>query len=412
MADADPELDRLVAGHLDDALTPADAQRLHERLRREPEARGFLLAAARQATALPQLAVRPTARRGWRPRAIALAAAACLALSALGGWWLLARPEPVLRTDGAGVVVTRGDTAVAGPWLRAGDVLRTAERPAVLAWISETTRIELAPGTTCVVERDRGAKRLRLERGGLRADVAHQPADGGLAIVTPFGVVDVVGTRFAVQVGQNASQVSVDQGAVAVRSQEQSPPVRIQAGFTASLDGVQPPKTSPRLQRPVTTPAQAPTAPAISSEVSARDWIADGGVGWEGGLGEGDVLSSQSSDPDWARLLPPTRAAPGYARYDRDMVCEIEIAADRPATLALVLIIASSSDGLWQGNLQAEQPMTAGRSTMRFPVSAMRSVAGFADELPADCMVASFAVMSWNPRTDFTVRRIRFGPGR
>lgn len=402
----DAELDRLVAGHLDDALDAAEAARLHQRLRGEPAARELLLAAARQATALPQLLARPE-RRHRRRLPLILAAAAGLVLAA-GGWLLSAPPAPVLRGDAA-VTVLRGGAAVAGPWLRTGDVLRTAERPAILAWIDETTRLELEPGSSCVIESDRGAKRLRLERGGLRADVAHQPAGGGLAILTPFGVVDVVGTRFTVQVGQGASQVSVDQGAVTVRSQEQAPPVQVQAGFTASLDGSRQPRASPRVQRPaVSLPA---STSGTGATITVRDWLAVGGAGWEGGAGDGDVLTSAAVDEHWARLMPPSRAAPGYARFADDLVCTVTVSVDRPTDLALVLIVSRAADGLWQGNLQAERRLPVGTTTVRFPVASMRRAAGFSEELPAACMVRCFALMSWNPRTDFRVSRIEFGAG-
>ena len=404
----DGELDRLIAGHLDDALDAADAARLHQRLRSEPAARELLLAAARQATVLPQLLAKP-AQRNRRLLPLLLAAAASLVLAA-AGWMLLAPPAPVLRGDAA-VAVLRGGSAVAGPWLRVGDELRSAERPAVLAWIDEATRLELEPGSTCVIESDRGAKRLRLERGGLRAEVAHQPPGGGLAIVTPFGVVDVVGTRFTVQVGQSASQVTVDQGAVAVRSQEQSQPVQVQAGFTASLDGSRQPRPSPRVQRPAAFPSPASTS-GTGVTVTVRDWLADGGAGWEGGAGDGDVLTSAAVDPDWSRLMPPSRSAPGYARFADDLVCTVTVSVDRPTVLALVLIVSRTSDALWQGNLQAERPLPAGTSTVSFPVASMRRSAGFSEELPAECMVRGFALMSWNPATEFRVSRIAFGAGR
>lgn len=401
----DGELDRLVAGHLDDALDATDAARLHERLRQEPAARELLLAAALQATALPQLA-RPV-RRNRRRFPLLLAVAACLVLAA-AGWLLFAPPVPVLRGDAA-VTVLRGGAPAAGPWLRIGDELRSAERPAILAWIDEATRLELDPGSLCVVESDRGAKRLRLERGGLRAEVAHQPPGGGLAIVTPFGVVDVVGTRFNVQVGQSASQVSVDQGVVTVRSQDQSPPVQVQAGYTASLDGTRQPRPSPRLQLPATSAA---ATSGTGATITVRDWLAVGGAGWEGGAGDGDVLTSAAVDEHWARLMPPSREAPGYARFADDLVCTVTVSVDRPTVLALVLIVSRTADALWQGNLQAERPLAAGTSTVSFPVAAMRRAAGFSDELPAERMVRCFALMSWDPRTDFRVSRIEFGARR
>lgn len=404
---ADGELDRLVAGHLDDALDATDAARLHERLRREPQARELLLSAAMQATVLPQLLAKPAQRnRGRLP--LVLAAAACLLLAA-AGWLLFAQPAPVLRGDAA-VTVLRGGSAVAGPWLRSGDVLRSAERPAVLAWIDEATRLELDPGSSCVIESDRGAKRLRLERGGLRAEVAHQPSGGGLAIVTPFGVVDVVGTRFSVQVGQAASQVSVDQGAVAVRSQEQAQPVQVQAGFTASLDGSRQPRPSPRVQRPV---ASLPASTSgTGATITVRDWLAVDGAGWEGGAGDGDVLTSAAVDEHWSRLMPPSRTAPGYARFADDLVCTVTVSVDRPTEFSLVLIVSRAADALWQGNLQAVRPIPAGTSTVAFPVADMRRAAGFSEELPAECMVRGFALMSWNPRTDFRVSRIAFDAAR
>ncbi len=407
---ADNELDRLIAGHLDDALTTDDAARLHERLRQDPSARDLLLAAARQATLLPLIAARPVGQRRWRFRFVAVAAAACLVLSALGVWFMLAQPEPVLRTDATGAMASREGRPVNGPWLLSGDILRTAEHPAVLAWTDETTRIELSPGSVCVVERDRGAKRLRLERGGLRADVAHQQPEGGLVILTPFGQVDVVGTRFSVQIGQAASHVAVDHGAVAVRSRPEATPVQLQAGYAATLDGVQVPRPLLRLERPI-TPAPASVASA-TTEVTAKDWLADNGSGWEGGLGEHDTITSLATDPDWTRIMPPVRTQPGYARYSDHLTCSITVTVDRPTTLALVLVISQTADSIWQGNLQAERPLPAGTSTITIPVSTMRQRIGFREQLPAECMVATFALMTWNPSTEFRISRVAFDAGR
>lgn len=384
----DPALDRLIAAHLDDALAPADAAELHRRLRAEPEARALLLAAAAQASALPLLAGRSAPVR---PRWWPWAAAAGL-LAAVGAAWLALAPSPVLRVDG-------------GAWLRDGGIARAAESPLVLAWSGEATRLVLAPGGELRVEHDRGRKELHLLRGELRADVAHQPAGSGLAITTPHGRVEVVGTRFDVAVEEGRSRVSVDQGTVRVGNAGAPATVAVEAGFDVRLDGARPPVPSPRMQLPAAAPV---IGDGRSVTITPADWLADAGVGWEGGLGEGNAwIASVDIDERVARVRPPFRRE-GWTGYGDDLVCSITVEVDRPTTLGVVLVLDRGDGRGWLGNLQDEQKLPAGTSTVAIPVRRMRRVHGFEVEAGPRANVTTIAIMSWIPRTELRVSRIAF----
>ncbi|MBA3939505.1 MAG: FecR domain-containing protein, partial [Planctomycetes bacterium] len=243
------DLERLIAAHLDDALAPDEAARLHARLRMDGEARRLLIAAARQAATLPRLALEHDARAAVpppahppepeaapvRPRAPWRWPAAAAVFIATVGIGMLIRTAPPpfdLRVDGLAQIAHHAADSSGGPWLHAGDRITTTTGPATLSWTHEGTRLELGPDSSLSVEVASGAKRVRLERGALQAEVAHQPADGGVTIVTPFGRVEVVGTRFAVQIQEHGSTVSVERGAVRlVAAAAGQPAVLLESGY-------------------------------------------------------------------------------------------------------------------------------------------------------------------------------------
>src|SRR6478609_5310791 len=103
MADDTPthahgDADALIAAHLDGSLAPAEAARLHERLRADADARRALIASAAQASIFARGALeQPSRRAAPRPRASRaapwLAVAAGIAAATAPLWWL-ARPAP------------------------------------------------------------------------------------------------------------------------------------------------------------------------------------------------------------------------------------------------------------------------------------------------------------------------------
>lgn len=408
MSEHDDDLGRLIAAHLDDALDAAGAARLHQRLRADPAARQELLAASCQAAALPRLALEtglaraPMAVPRARPwRLPAVAAAALLMLGALA-WWLAERsPTDGVRADGSGLTVERaGKRLPPGQALRAGDLLLAEGGAARLAWDGEATAIELAGGSRLRVETLGPHKRLRLEQGALRAEVAPQPTGGDLAIATPFGAVEVVGTRFSVAVGVRASTVAVEHGTVRVSAAAGQTPVTLAAGFSATLDGatVSTPGPLANLPPPPSALEAAPSPSTTRVRLGADGFRPD--AGWEGDLIDGAIRGRPLVDSRVVRVTTPVRRPAGHIVLDDGLRCTLHLTVDQPTTLALLLVCDQPSGGdVWLGNLQGERRIAAGEQEVVFSRADLRQVTTGTPPPPGSRVVAA-AVMSWGPPAD------------
>ena len=422
---SDVDLDRLVAAHLDDALDADSASRLHELLRSDEQARRLLLAASCHASALPRIALEsglaraPVApasvrRRSWRW--LMPAAAAVLVIGLALSWLTMSPVTGDVRVDGAaGLTIERAGTRHLGasdPWVQVGDRILADGGPARLSWTTEGTSIELASGAQVVVEALGARKRLRLDGGALRAVVAPQAASGGLTVVTSFGSVDVVGTRFSVQVHDHGSTVAVEHGSVRVSASANAanaagaPTVTLAAGYAVTTDG-----TAISAPGPISDMSSLALRPGASStertRLSAAHFRPD--AGWEGDLIDGAIRSRLvANTTSVTRITTPLARPDGYARFRQDLRCTMRISVDQPTTLA-VLLVCDHPDGgsAWTGNLQHERAIPAGEQEITVSAADFRLVTAGASP-PAGSRIVAAALMSWSPATELRLHWIEF----
>lgn len=255
MSDRD-ELLVLVDDYLAGSLAGERLATLERRLRTEPDSgRLFWVAVNHEiqlrqhpfsaSATVPAAVVTTVEKKGsvaslpmawWRRPRLALAACAALLLVAVG--WVL------LREVGGDHAVIAHIAALSAPGgepgtlrhadqrtepLRADQPVGADDRIEVavgasldLRFVNETTVIGLGSGTKLMMVARPGITRLMLEQGTLTAEVAHQAPGRHLSVITPDVRVEVVGTRFAVSVGDRRSHVEVEEGRIEVALTNQS----------------------------------------------------------------------------------------------------------------------------------------------------------------------------------------------
>lgn len=405
------DFDRLLAAHLDDTLDAAETARFHEHLRSDAQARQLLLAASTQASALPRLGLEESAvqrplpvsasasPRGWW---LPLATAATLLVGALS-WWSLSQSVSEVRVAG-GRIERAGVAQPAGTTLRAGDRLVGGTAATVLSWPGEDTRLDLTAGSSLRVEELGVRKVVRLEQGGLEAVVAAQPTDGGLTIVTPHGRVEVIGTRFEVQVQERGSRVAVTHGRVRVSPSSGGPAVMIEAGYAAELTPGAISSPGPAMALP---PVASVPLPAVSTGPTLRITAVDFTAGSEGRVAGGVVHGVPIADGRVTRLTTAARRPTGYARLGDHLRCTVRLSVDRPTTLAL-LLVCDQPDGeaMWVGNLQAERAIPAGTHEVVFTRADLRLATGAMPAVGSRLIAAS--VMCWGEAADLRLEWLAF----
>ena len=343
------------------------------------------------------------------------AAAALLMIGLALSWWTMTPAPADVRVDGAaGLTIERAGTRHLGasdPWVRAGDRIVVDGGTARLSWTTEGTSIELASGAQMVVEVLGARKRLRLDGGALRAVVAPQAASGGLTVVTAFGSVDVVGTRFSVQVHDHRSTVAVEHGSVRVSASASAtaagaPAVTLAAGYAVTTDG-----TAISAPGPISDLPSLALSPSASStertRLSAENFRPD--AGWEGDLIDGAIRSRLvANTTSVTRITTPLGRPDGYARFGQDLRCTMRISVDRPTTLA-VLLVCDHPDGgsAWSGNLQHERAIPAGEQEITVSAADFRLVTA-GDSPPAGSRIVAAALMSWSPAAELRLHWIEF----
>ncbi|MBA3700021.1 MAG: FecR domain-containing protein [Planctomycetes bacterium] len=417
---SDRDLDRLIALHLDDALDAASAQHLHEHLRSDADARRLLLSAATQAAVLPRVALEsglthapravPAPRRRLTWQRVGLATAAALMVG-VGMWWSLAErsASDVHLVPGSGVVLLRdGQPLPAATAMQRGDRVQAGAAGTRLDWTAERTAIVLDAGTQVVIDELGRNKRLRLEHGTITADIAPQ-GDGGLSLVTPFGVVEVVGTRFQVQVDEHGSRVTVEHGAVRVRHVGDPTAVTVGAGFAVTLDAQQMSAPGPLAALPAATStlAKTPATAAKPVRLGAATFRAE--AGWEGDLVDDTIRARPVTGSAVRRITTPVFRPDGLARIDAALRCSIALEVDQATTLA-VLLVCDHPDGgsRWLANVQAERRIPAGSQQVIFTWEDFHlTTAG--PQPPSGSHIVAIAVMMWQPAADLRLRWIELG---
>lgn len=175
---------------------------------------GVLAAARRQ----PRRTSRPVLR--WASMSVAAAALLALWVGVRGEDEGALRAAVVGIDEGAVRVGEGGESPLrVGDRVAPGETVRTASDGTATLRYPDGTTLALASRTALALEPHARAKRLRLAAGELRASVAEQPAGAPLAIDTPRLTATVVGTRFALSVGDGeAVRLDVDEGRVRVQA--------------------------------------------------------------------------------------------------------------------------------------------------------------------------------------------------
>lgn len=224
-----------------------------------------------------------------RPRSLPIAAAAGLLAAVLLGMALMERlgqPQPIAK-----LAVNLGSATLAGQPLAPGDerdlfagaALELPARGWVTLRFSDGTTVEALGDTRLTADVGSTGKRLRLERGELRAEVRRQPHGAPLVVVTPRSDTTVVGTRLAVATGER-ERVAVDEGHVRVQRRTDHSTVEVGAGEQVEVTATG--ALAVALQKPATPNAPAVDAPplrALAMWLDAdREVIVDeGGAVWQ-----------------------------------------------------------------------------------------------------------------------------------
>lgn len=180
---------------------------------------------------------RPGIRR-WMPWAVA----AVLLLTVGVIAWPSRRPSgpaaiAVMQVVAPGTQINRDGQAVAaqaGMALQAHDRIRidaAASRVATVAY-PDQSRLEILAGTQVELWEDDDAKRVGLDQGAVRGDIAHQPSGKSMRLQTSLAEAEVVGTRFLLRADPAMTRLEVQDGEIAFRRHDGSTE-RVRAGAVA-----------------------------------------------------------------------------------------------------------------------------------------------------------------------------------
>ncbi|HEV3027242.1 MAG TPA: FecR family protein, partial [Planctomycetota bacterium] len=165
--------------------------------------------------------IEPARPKGRRFRRIGAAAAAAALLLAVGIALLLRQaPGATLVASGGDVTIERGGEQVAAASslpLQGGDSVRVPA--AGWAWVryadGTTLQIDAESALTLEEKRIGDAKRVRILKGVVFVDAAHQPTDRPMLLLTPHSQTRVLGTSFSLAVGKESTKLLVREGKVA-----------------------------------------------------------------------------------------------------------------------------------------------------------------------------------------------------
>jgi hypothetical protein len=226
-----------------------------------PEPRFDATRLARLGDRLERSFRRQAPRRAWWRYPAAWAAAAVMALAILPGLWWTQQPLPMpsAMVSAAAPTIRLGNTgdppAVSGPCLvPAEQSLRIDGGPAKLRW-TDGTVLALDAGTVAsLIDGGDGAKRIRLTRGRLAAEVAAQPDGHPLRIVTPQSELSVLGTTFSLEADALTTRLAVTHGSVAMRRANDPAAAVVTAGEVALASATAAPLARPAAALPLRDP--------------------------------------------------------------------------------------------------------------------------------------------------------------
>jgi ferric-dicitrate binding protein FerR (iron transport regulator) len=218
----------LIRRHLDEIATPEERAELEKLLAEKPEVAALFARLSRQdgafhrhfheerAASSVARQLRSSRRRRW----LWIAGAAAGLIGALflplllRSWDALA----TLHAPSAGVRVEREGEPLRiadGLLLRAGDrILTPPGGAATIRLAGQPTRFDLRAGSELLLGAPSPGPRLELRAGSIDAAVAPQPPGAPLVVTTPHGEAKVLGTRFVLSVGGEATTLEVTEGRV------------------------------------------------------------------------------------------------------------------------------------------------------------------------------------------------------
>jgi len=173
--------------------------------------------------------------------------------------WLRSLIEPLV-TEGPTIVQLTGDVRIQSAdgeatqatdrhTVRPGETIVSTsdEDRVVMRYADGTEVVLLGTATLSIYDSPRGGKQLNLENGLLQADVARQPTDTPLLILTPQARVRVLGTQFELSTDErDGTRLDLESGEVElVRGDER--PVKVEPNSIAIVPATPDPiRVSPR----------------------------------------------------------------------------------------------------------------------------------------------------------------------
>lgn len=312
-------------------------------------------------------------RFSWQRLGAPLVAAAALLVVVLVGRALLTTPTPsvpvattpemILETIGSDLVIERQQQRMmpdAGMRLHDGDLLATGAS-ATRVTFSDGTQVEVTAGSRVAFAQQQG-KALEVQAGGLRADVARQPAERPLRIRTPGSQVEVVGTRFSVGMEPSGTRLIVDEGTVRLADQRGAQALAVTAGQQALASWFH----APRLV----------TAFDPSGLITRRQVPCDNAAAWLAtmyGPITAEAHPATGSDPAHLRLGLTAAGRDGWGSRgiplrlmdgDRAFSLRLRVRAATPRTV-IAFDMADDVNNTWR---LGEMPLAAGAGWQRLHV--------------------------------------------
>jgi ferric-dicitrate binding protein FerR (iron transport regulator) len=167
----------------------------------------------------------PAVKRRILLRAGAIAAAVAITLVAVLVWSKRPSLTATIETATAATIVRDGHSvpAMAGEMLHSGDRVLTATGGGLkVRYEKEPTELTLFSDTTVEFRGPSPGKLFFLESGKLYAQVAPQPIDAPLRVLTPHAEAVVLGTAFTLVSGKSDSRLDVEKGKVRLQCGGQS----------------------------------------------------------------------------------------------------------------------------------------------------------------------------------------------
>ncbi len=170
-------------------------------------------------------------------------AVAAVLLIAAGVVWISSRPSVVARllTVSDHVLIRRNginQRAMSGSDLRADDSLITPADGSATVILTDSTRIELGPGTLLSLageSTNANSGDMRLDAGFLSIEAAHRSPDHPMRISTPDARADVLGTKFTLAATHTRTNIRVAEGRVKLTRNCDGNSVEVPGGFRSTV---------------------------------------------------------------------------------------------------------------------------------------------------------------------------------